>query len=52
LPEIPVDSIQPRRGADCSFSHARHFGWLTNCTGREEEERSTKGNDMAMLTNL
>src|SRR4029077_13240175 len=46
------DSIQPRRAALCSRSQARHFGWLTNCTGKEVEERSTKGNDMDMLTNL
>ena len=51
-PAVPSDSIHPRRVADCSRSQARHFGWATNCTGREEEERSTNGNDMAMLTIL
>ncbi len=51
-PAIPSDSIQPRRAALCSFSHPRHVDWPTNCRGKEEEERSTNGNDMAMLTIL
>ena len=49
-PATPIDSIQPRRAALCFFSQSRQSGWETSCTGREEEERSTKGNDMAMLT--
>jgi hypothetical protein len=47
-----VDSSQPRRAALWSLSQARHFGWLTNCTGSEEEERSTNGSDMDRLTKL
>jgi len=50
FPATPVDSSQPRRAAPCSRSHARHLDWPTNCTGREEEERSTKLSDMDRLT--
>jgi hypothetical protein len=49
---MPSDSSQPRRAALWSLSQLRHFGWRTNCTGRAEEERSTKGNGMGMFTKL
>ena len=52
LPVTPVDSSQPRRGALCSLSHLRHDDCPTICMGNEEDDRSTKGSAMDMLTNL
>ena len=53
-PALPGNAraIRASRGAPRSApcSHARHFGWPTNCTGKEEEDRSTKGSAMDMLT--
>jgi hypothetical protein len=51
-PFRPSDSSQPRRVAFWSFTHERHFDGVTNCTGSEEFDRSTKGSAMDMLTKL
>ena len=51
-PASPSDSSQPRLTALCSFSHERHCGAATNCTGSEEVARSTNGSAMDMLTKL
>ena len=47
---LPVP--KPRRDAFCSLSQERHLEVATNCTGREEVARSTKGSAMDMLTKL
>jgi hypothetical protein len=49
---MPVDSSQPRRAALCSLSQDRHFDGVTNCTGSEVFDRSTKGSAMDMLIKL
>ena len=52
LPATPDDSSQPRRGAACCFSHARHDDCPTICMGNAEGDRSTNGNAMDMLSIL